>query len=95
MMDAELKKRWVAALRSGEFKQGRYELESEGAFCCLGVLCRIVGIPTRDEAGLPLSATPGHPPGGLSEAEESVLVEMNDNKRKSFREIADYIEANL
>lgn len=40
---------WVLALRSGEFKQGKYVLnsvhESEGVvderFCCLGVLCKL------------------------------------------------------
>lgn len=39
-MDAELKKKWVEALRSGKYRQGQYCLRTtDGAYCCLGVLC--------------------------------------------------------
>jgi hypothetical protein len=38
-MNPEIKAKWVAALRSGEYKQGRGQLRSEDRFCCLGVLC--------------------------------------------------------
>lgn len=39
-MKPEIKQRWVNALRSGEYSQGRYQLRnSENHFCCLGVLC--------------------------------------------------------
>lgn len=36
-------KKWVAALRSGEFKQGRHRLHliQENSHCCLGVLCEL------------------------------------------------------
>src|SRR3954466_4218538 len=42
----EVKEKWVAALRSGEYKQGRSYLHSqnpdgEDRFCCLGVLCEL------------------------------------------------------
>lgn len=41
-MNADIKKRWVEALRSGEYKQGFTVLhEGNGGFCCLGVLCDI------------------------------------------------------
>ena len=30
---------WVAALRSGDYKQGKSYLSYQGKFCCLGVLC--------------------------------------------------------
>lgn len=33
---------WIAALRSGQYKQGLYRLEHEGKFCCLGVLCHVL-----------------------------------------------------
>lgn len=37
-MNTENMKAWVAALRSGEYKQGRSCLRSaDGTFCCLGV----------------------------------------------------------
>jgi hypothetical protein len=39
-MNPEVKARWVAALRSGEYKQGAGQLRTaQQAFCCLGVLC--------------------------------------------------------
>lgn len=41
-MDARIKKLWTAALRSGEYKQGRMQLEcDDGSMCCLMVLCKI------------------------------------------------------
>lgn len=29
------------ALRSGEYKQGRYQLQTRAGHCCLGVGCRV------------------------------------------------------
>jgi hypothetical protein len=37
-MNQEIKRRWVEALRSGQYKQGRLHLHKEDSFCCLGVL---------------------------------------------------------
>ena len=45
-MKPKIKKLWVDALRSGEYKQGTASLkqQTEGItrFCCLGVLCELV-----------------------------------------------------
>ena len=46
-MTPELKARWVAALRSGEYEQGggalrRSRPQRPDEFCCLGVLCDLV-----------------------------------------------------
>lgn len=41
-MNPEIKALWLAALRSGEYKQGRGALSSDGEYCCLGVLCDIM-----------------------------------------------------
>lgn len=41
MMNQEYKEKWVAALRSGDYKQGRGRLQNEDGFCCLGVLCDV------------------------------------------------------
>lgn len=53
-MDKKTKKQWVAALRSGEYKQGSGKLRQQAVddngdytaakqeFCCLGVLCDLV-----------------------------------------------------
>jgi hypothetical protein len=51
-MDAELKAEWVKRLKSGDYAQGQERLRSEdldsenkqaAEFCCLGVLCDILG----------------------------------------------------
>ncbi len=42
-MDADLKKRWIEALESGDYKQGKGALRSHrDEYCCLGVLCDLV-----------------------------------------------------
>lgn len=39
-VNKEVIRKWVQALRSGEYKQGKDMLKgSDGCFCCLGVLC--------------------------------------------------------
>lgn len=46
-MNAEIKAQWIAALRSGEYKQGVGELQPGGVrYCCLGVLCDLHRIAT-------------------------------------------------
>lgn len=41
-LNKRVKKLWVDALRSGDYKQGKYVLRDIGnSFCCLGVLCNI------------------------------------------------------
>ena len=63
-MNKEVKALWIAALRSGEYKQGKGSLHlvnpSGETYCCLGVLCDLAwkaGIVERtflegDEAGM-------------------------------------------
>jgi len=56
-MDPQIRARWVAALRSGEYEQGREVLRSGDTFCCLGVLCELaiqdgaLAPPSRGENG--------------------------------------------
>lgn len=41
-MDKAVKEKWLKALRSGEYKQCKYQLRSrDNGFCCLGVLCNL------------------------------------------------------
>lgn len=40
-MNPEVKAKWIAALRSGEYKQTQGHLRVGDAFCCLGVLCNL------------------------------------------------------
>jgi len=52
MMDRDLRDRWCAALRSGNYKQGMtYLCQHDGdhkLYCCLGVLCDIQGVEFTD-----------------------------------------------
>ena len=45
-MVKEIKDKWVAALRSGKYKQGSGQLHNtmNDTYCCLGVLCAELGV---------------------------------------------------
>lgn len=36
--------KWVTALRSDDFKQGKAYLQKDGAYCCLGVAAEVMGV---------------------------------------------------
>lgn len=108
-MDPELKSKWVDALRSGKYKQGRGYLCRDDAYCCLGVLCDISGIGewknVPDENGLTYVTSQDQDRFGLpySVREEipesklhilSTLACMNDDG-VSFETIAKEIEEKL
>ena len=38
-MKADIKAKWVAALRSGQYEQAEGVLRNDEGYCCLGVLC--------------------------------------------------------
>lgn len=40
-MNPEIKDKWITALESGEFEQGKGSLADNGRYCCLGVLCEL------------------------------------------------------
>lgn len=47
-----LRERWIAALRGGQYVQGRRMLRKGDTFCCLGVLCDLydkLGWETNEE----------------------------------------------
>lgn len=52
-MDAELKAKWTTALRSGAFTQGEGMLHNpkEDSYCCLGVLCKVMGATWKSVSG--------------------------------------------
>lgn len=58
-MNEEIKAKWIAALRSGEYEQGRSSLRpSSNSYCCLGVLCDLyvketgIGVWREDDTAL-------------------------------------------
>ena len=100
-MEAELKAKWLAALRSGEYKQGMGFLFNavEGCYCCLGVLNICAGKSAPEIDGLAIGDTdrliyPGDGPEDSDGDHVMKLMRMNDSG-SSFVEIADWIEKNL
>lgn len=108
-MDAQLKTKWIEALRGGGYLQVEGMLrDSKGGefgYCCLGVLCVVAGADWTD--GLPfldgtiwqrddeeLLSGEALRIAGLRGDTQGTLAEMNDSG-KPFTEIADYIEQNL
>lgn len=84
-MDKELKTKWVAALRSGKYKQGRGEYRSDdGCYCALGVLLNVMA-----HYGWAYSNTRRLVAAGLR---PDRVIKDNDNGL-SFNEIADKVEA--
>lgn len=41
MVNKKVIRKWLKALRSGEYKQGRHALNTNDQYCCLGVLCEL------------------------------------------------------
>ena len=100
MMKIDMKAKWLEALRSGDYKQGRNALKQDGCFCCLGVLCDIIDPNGWNEYGH-FDGDRNYLSSGVKETvgmtpwEVSQVADMNDCERKSFTEIADWIEKNL
>lgn len=104
-MDKELKEKWIAALRSGDYCQTKGKLIDEQGYCCLGVLCDVAGTPQNeneefiDTVGQPLneigySATDIYGGTGVSTSTRQGLARAND-QGDTFDRIADWIEENL
>ena len=103
-MDKKLRDEWVKALRSGEYEQGRLALQVNDAYCCMGVLCKVgekIGfapaIYSRNRPDtLQGSYLTAQPVGKeLPIGADDILSRMNDSDRKSFPEIADWIERHI
>ena len=103
----EAQERWVTALESGEYKQGRDRLRDGDDFCCLGVACDLSGL---GEWTLNLNLTHMFADGrqqaerdylllsvrawlSITREEEAALADMNDDG-KTFAEIAKWIREN-
>lgn len=105
LLDKDIKKAWVEALRSGKYEQGEDYLKKDNCYCCLGVLCEINH--KLDEDGYIIGGSNkylndelekefniGHD--GYFKGFEidgiSCLTEMNDSRKYTFEQIAEVIE---
>lgn len=99
-MKADLKEKWVKALRSGEYEQTtgqlRYDPSFSGrrnpSYCCLGVLCEVLGAKYDPSGGLPKTSVLDS--AGVSADKADKLAQHNDHGR-SFNWIAGYIQRYL
>lgn len=99
-METKLRHKWVSALRSGKHKQGRFELYDERTekYCGLGVLGLCMGLGKEALRGKGLldvlcrSIAIDCP---LSIKEIDTCMRMNDTEKKTFDQIADYVEETL
>jgi hypothetical protein len=118
-MQAELKQKWIEALRSGKYEQGRGQLrDASNRYCCLGVLADVCGVewaqntqrkyyPKGEVHIFYINSEPDNPDSysdrtlspkfqdqvGLDGGQHHCLLAMNDNLRRTFNDIADYIES--
>ena len=106
-MKKDVMEKWVAALRSGEYKQGRgWLISKENEYCCLGVLCEISPTDLNQNynnlfpngstlrwAGL--KTNDGRLPKIYKTKKEpsNLLTDLND-RGLSFKQIANIIEHN-
>jgi hypothetical protein len=109
-MDAQLRAKWVEALRSKKYRQVQGNLREETSkhrygYCCLGVLCHTMGSRWKDGTPMLDGKRMEHEQeaylsyeallmADLGDVSQRRLAEMND-AGNSFAEIADYIETNL
>lgn len=109
-MDAQIKEKWLEALRSKRYRQTTGKLREEisnkkHGYCCLGVLCHTLGsnwrsgVPVLGEVIMEANyaaylSDEASKMVGLDRATQERLATMNDEGYR-FPEIADYIEKHL
>ena len=110
-MNPSIKNKWIAALRSGKFKQGHEQLmipkgckgwaaepvNKNDRFCCLGVLHCVVNNTQRVVRG-PERGFPSsrtQERANLDRGAMDVLASLNDQFRWSFKRIANWIQKRL
>jgi hypothetical protein len=112
-MNAEIKAKWIASLRSGQYIQGHKHLctvvDGTKRWCCLGVLFEVVGVKpveSSEKDFLRYSYKDDYPSSmnigakfsndvGMSLDTADQLITFNDDERRDFNFIANWIDANL
>lgn len=92
-------KAWIAALRSGEYKQGRRMLVEDDKYCCLGVGCVMIGgnpvdrnmLYDSEAERLGLFDRAGSRSGETRETRDCLWF-LNDVVEMTFEGIADLLE---
>lgn len=68
-MKTSIKQKWISALRSGKYRQGRGALRRGDKYCCLGVLCELaiqdgvkIELDVDNESRTTFDGSAGYPP---------------------------------
>lgn len=102
-MKKNIKKKWLAALESGKYKQGQRHLvygeEPDKKYCCLGVLCHLWAkekhkkMPVCDLDGDPMPPDNVLDWAGLNRYDSHILAGVNDeNDIDQFKKVIKEIE---
>ena len=101
-MKVKWKKLWIKALRSGKYQQARESLRFGDAYCCLGVLCKVVEPHGRwkriSHGGYQFKGEYSYPPKdiakkvGMRQTSFLELGRLNDFDNLTFEQIAKYIQ---
>lgn len=105
-MNKEIKAKWLAALRSGDYMQYRGQLRhtaygetGELKYCCLGVLCDVYNSKQWEgniyESATCTLSTHMQQVTELGRGNIEELIHLNDAVRWDFNQIADWIEEHL
>jgi hypothetical protein len=92
-MNVDNVRKWLAALRSGEYAQGKSAMFRNGSYCCLGVACEVAGIPMNSY--MEVAKWIGVMSDETCYAGAYEFVRMNDELGNTFSEIADHVERKL
>ena len=105
-LNKQFKKKWLSALRSGEYKKGKGQLRTkDNRFCCLGVACEIKGLtPVHLGSGYGYGYAYDNLVGGIctdhraelniSWKQHNTLIYLND-QNPTFKEVIRYISRNM
>ncbi len=103
-MQAQLRTKWLAALRSGDYEQcqGQLHIKDDG-YCCLGVFARCAGCSDEDIVDYLTFAVLPAPKScpdfnfydQFPEGAVEKCIHMNDDEEHDFPAIADWIEADV
>jgi hypothetical protein len=96
-MNKEIKARWLEALRSGEFIQGRQQFRpntNPPTHCCLAVLVEVMTPGATAISQSTRCHKTAYILAGLTEGDIEQCISLNDGT-EGYTDVAAYIEENL
>lgn len=91
-LNPKVKAKWVRALRSGKYRQGKHQLKYGKSYCCLGVACALK--LAKPNSGLGINQAQLADYAFIPKRVQQGLATKNDGGW-SFERIANWIEKHL